>query len=115
MHNNIMFVIGRPSMPKFGDLVSGPNGGEITATILTFVSGIDNHSDVFWFVVTPILDGIEAKVSTQHLALHYQSNTSETIIVSGLVGGQSYVLKATATNIFGSSQATLSSPVTAGE
>ena len=48
-------MTGLPATPMFGFLVSGPKGGEITSTVQSPVSGIDEQfSEIFLFVITPI-------------------------------------------------------------
>ena len=94
--------------------MSGPNAGEVTITVMTPASGINGQlSDIFWFVVTPIHEGIEGE-SVSHLTLNYQSGTFETILIDGLDEGESYAFNATATNVYGSSQATTSVSTLAG-
>ena len=105
--------LGRPSTPLFGDLESGLNSGEITIMVKCLGSGIDNHSEVFGFIITPILNGIEGE-SLQHLSLNYQSGAFETITVGGLQEGKSYVINATAVNSFGRSPTATSSSILAG-
>ena len=39
-------------MPKFGELLSGPGAGEVTVMIKTVASGVEDPSQVFWFVIT---------------------------------------------------------------
>ena len=98
----------------FGDLISGPDAGEITAVIGTTASGVDNPSQAFWFVITPVLDGVEGD-SIPYLFLNYQSGTFETIVVSGLEEGERYTFNATATNTFGTSEpVSISASVFAG-
>ena len=110
----IHFYVGRPAMPVFGDLIPGPNAGEITITIKTMASGIDRQiSEVFWFVITPIYKGIEGE-SVSHLSLNYQSDTFESVLINGLKEGEIYVFIATAVNIYGSSQAVTSKSVFEG-
>ena len=101
-------------MPVFGDLIPGPNAGEIAITLKTSASGIDGQfSEVFWFVITPIHEGIEGE-SVFHLSLNYQSDTFETVFINGLKEGESYIFSATATNKYGSSQAATSKFAFAG-
>ena len=77
-------------------------------------SGIDNiDSEVFGFVVTPVLDGVRGE-SVAHVSLDYQSGQVETLVISGLVEGESYTLVAMATNLFGNSQEVTSNAVIAG-
>ena len=100
-------------MPVYSNLSTGSNAGEISITLMSPVSGINvEHSQVFWFVVIPIQDGIRGE-SVSHLSLNYQSGTSETIVISGLMAGESFAFSATAVNVYGSSQAATSTPVTA--
>lgn len=110
----ILFHVGRPAMPVFGDLVHGPNVGEITITLKTPASGIDRQfSKVFWFVITPIHEGIEGE-SVFHLSLNYQRDTFETVFINGLKEGEGYIFSAIAVNIYGSSQAATSISAFAG-
>ena len=77
-------------------------------------SGIDNiDSEVFGFVVTPVLDGVRGE-RVAHVSLAYQSGQVETLVISGLVEGESYTLVAMATNLFGNSQEVTSDAVIAG-
>ena len=109
------FNTGLPTRPEFGNLVPGPNAGEITISLKTSSSGINgDSSEVFWFVVIPIHEGDEGE-SVSHLSLNYQSGTFETIVVSGLVEGKSYILNAKAVNVYGSSQSASSVSVIAGK
>ena len=103
----------RPAEPIFGDLISGPNAGEVTIIIKTAASGVDNPSQAFWFVITPVLDGVEGD-SMPYLFLNYQSGTSVTIVVSGLEDGENYKFNATSLNFFGSSEPVTSTSVLAG-
>ena len=98
----------------FGDLISGPDAGEITAVIGTTASGVDNPSQAFWFVITPVLDGVEGD-SIPYLFLNYLSGIFETIVVSGLEEGKSYTFNATSMNFFGSSEPVTSASVLAGK
>ena len=110
------FIIGLPATPVFGHLQPGPKGGQITLPIQSPTSGIDRNfsdSEVFWFVITPVNDGIEGE-SVFHLSMDYQSGTFQTIIVDGLEEGESYVFNATAVNMYGSSLPTTSISVLAG-
>ena len=95
--------------------MSGPNAGEITVTLKTSSSGIDGESsEVFWFVVTPVHEGIGGE-SVSHLSMNYQSDTFERVVIAGLEEGESYTLNVTAVNIYGSSQvATSISSITPG-
>ena len=98
----------------FSHVISGPNRGEITLTIQSSASGIDGQfSEVFWFVIIPIHDGIEGE-SVSHLSLNYQSGTYETIIIDGLEEGESYMFNATAANMYGSSLTAMLISVLAG-
>jgi hypothetical protein len=98
--------------------MSGPNAGEITISLMTLSSGIEHEgqssdSEVFWFVVTPVHDGLGGE-SISHLSMNYQSGTLETVVVSGLEEGESYMLNVTAVNVYGSSQVATSMSITAG-
>ena len=113
---HLSYLVGLPAAPVFGHLQSGPKGGQITLSIQSPTSGIDRQfSDpkVFWFVITPISDGIEGE-SVSHLSMNYQSGSFETIIVDRLEEGESYVFNATAVNMYGSSLPTTSTSVRAG-
>ena len=100
-------------MPMFGEVMPGPNAGEVTIMIKTVASGVDNPSQAFWFVITPVLDGVEGD-SIPYLFLNYQSGTFETIVVSGLEIGERYMFNATATNTFGTSKPVISASVFVG-
>ena len=107
------FYTGRPATPTFGDLLSGPNVGDVTMMINTRTSGIDGTFQLFGFFVFPILDGTEGD-SIPYLFPNYQSGTFETIVVSGLEEGESYMFNATAINMFGNSEAITSDFVLSG-
>ena len=95
---------------------SGPKGGQVTLSIQNPTYGIDRQfsdPEVFWFVITPINDGIEGE-SVSHLSMSYQNGSFETIIIDGLEEGESYVFNATAVNMHGSSLPTTSMSVLAG-
>ena len=105
-----MLIIGLPAAPEFGNLTPGPNVGEITVEIKTMTSGIDTNFQVFGFIITPILDGV-SRESMLHLITNYKSGQFETVVISGLMAERSYVLNATATNLFGSSEAVISNSI----
>ena len=112
----LFFTIGLPAAPIFGYLQPGPNGGQITLSVQSPTSGIIRQfsdSEVFWFVITPVNDGIEGE-SVFHLSMNYQSGSFETIVIDGLEEGESYVFNATAVNMYGSSLPTTSISVLAG-
>ena len=95
--------------------MSGPNAGEITIIVMTAASGINGQfSGLFWFVITPVHEGINGD-NIPHLSLNYQSGTFETIIIDKLKEGESYTFNATATNVYGSSQAAISVSILAGD
>ena len=100
-------------MPMFGELISGPGAGEVTIMIKTVASGVEDPSQVFWFVITPYTDSIEGE-TVPYLIPNYQSGTFATIIVSGLEQGERYGFNATAANMFGASEVATSNFVTAG-
>ena len=109
-------TIGLPAAPIFGYLQPGANGGQITLSVQSPTSGIIRQfsdSEVFWFVITPVNDGIEGE-SVFHLSMNYQSGSFETIVIDGLEEGESYVFNATAVNMHGSSLPTTSMSVLAG-
>ena len=81
--------------------------------IKTVASGLAGPSQVFWFVITPILDGVEGD-SLPYFFLNYQSGTFETITVSGLKQGKSHTFNATANNMFGASEPATSAAIIAG-
>ena len=94
--------------------MSGLSAGEITITVMTPTSGINGQfSGIFWFVITPVHERTKGD-SVPHLFLSYQSGTFETIVIDGLEEGASYTFNATATNIYGSSQAATSVSILAG-
>ena len=101
--------VGRPATPMFGELISGPGAGEVTVMIKTVASGLDDPSQVFWFVVTPYTDSTEAE-TMPHFILNYLAM----IIVDGLGQGERYRFNATATNTFGASGVATSNFITAG-
>ena len=100
-------------MPMFGELLPGPGAGEVTVTIKTVASGVEDPSQVFWFVITPYTDTTEGE-TVPHLIPNYQSGTFESMIVSGLEQGERYRFNATAVNMFGASQVVTSNFITAG-
>ena len=62
---NISFI-GHPITPMFGELISGPSAGEVTIMIKTVAFGLDDPSQVFWFVITPYTDSTEGEtISSQ--------------------------------------------------
>ena len=69
----------------------------------------------FWFVITSIYKGIKEE-SVSHLSQIYQSDTFETVLISGLKKGEIYMFQviAMAINIYGNSQAFTSKSVFAG-
>ena len=82
---------------------------------MTAASGINGQfSGLFWFVITPVHEGINGD-NIPHLSLNYQSGTFETIIIDKLKEGESYTFNATATNVYGSSQAAISVSILAGD
>ena len=81
--------------------------------VKTVASGLDDPSQVFWFVVTPYTDSTEGE-TIPHLIPNYQSGTFVTIIVRNLEQGESYRFNATATNTFGVSEVSTSNFITAG-
>ena len=107
--------LGRPSKPEIDDAISGPGTDEATIVVKTLASGLNPGSDreVFVFLITPILNGVEGE-SVAHVVPDYQSDTFETLTIGGLEGGRSYVFNVTATNRFGISQAATSKPVVTG-
>ena len=82
-------------------------------TLSSGISGESSDSEVFWFVVTPVRDGIGGE-SVSHLSMNYQSGSIERVVVSGLEEGESYMLNVTAVNVYGSSQVATSISITAG-
>ena len=108
-HNNI----GVPRESQFGDVNSGPGAGEVTLEVKTVASGVDNPSQGFRFIITPVLDG-EVLDPIPFDSFEYQSGTFESITVSGLEPGRTYSFSATAMNTFGTSSSTNSPSVPAG-
>ena len=108
------YALGIPAAPVFGNLMSGPNAGEVTIMIKTVASGVDSPSQVFQFVITPVLDGIEGD-SISYPFHNYQSNTFQALTVSGLKQEESYTFNATAINVFGASEPATSAEIPAGE
>ena len=111
----ISVTTGRPTLPQFGVLTSGPNEGEITIQIKTDASGVDSTSDSrqFQFNVVPVLSGIEGD-RREFVNNDYVSGTFETVTVTDLEPGQTYTFSATAVNSFGTSVTSNSHFVTAG-
>lgn len=110
---DMITVLGRPSTPMFGDLISGPSAGKVTIMIKTVASGLEDPSQVFWFVITPIRDGVIGQ-SVSHFIRHYQSGSFVSIIMDGLEHGEKYTFNATATNIFGDSGSIASNSILSG-
>ena len=108
-----IFISGHPAIPMFGELISGPGAGEVTILIKTVASGVEDPSQVFWFVITPYTDTTEGE-TVPHLIPNYQSGTFAMIIMSGLDQGERYKFNATAANTFGASGVVTSNSVTAG-
>ena len=83
--------------------------------IKTVASGVEDPSQIFWFVITPRTD-VDAteRETVLHLIPNYQSDTFETIIVSGLERGERYRFNAIAANMFGDSEVVTSTVITAG-
>ena len=104
---------GLPAMPMLGELLSGSGTGEVTVMIKTVASGIEDPSQVFWFVIIPYTDTTEEK-TVPHVIPNYQSGTFAKIIVSGLDQGERYRFNATAVNMFGASEVATSNLITAG-
>ena len=104
---------GIPVRPNFGTLQSGPNAGEVTLQIGTPASGVKSAAQEFAFIITPVLGGVRLE-SMKYNRSNYISGRLEAIVVSGLMGGQTYTFSATAVNTFGTSEATTSLPITAG-
>ena len=77
--------VGRLAAPIFEELISGPGTGEVTIMIktVTMTSGLDDCSQVFWFVITTYNDITEGE-TIPHLIPNYQSGTFAMIIVSRL-------------------------------
>ena len=100
-------------MPIFGELISGPGAGKVTIVIKTVASGVEDPSQVFWFVITPYTDTTEGE-AVPHLIPNYQSGTFAMIIVDGLDQGERYRFNATAANMFGASEVATSNFITAG-
>ena len=94
--------IGIPATPQFGVLTSGPEPGEVTIQIKTIASGVSSPSQGFQFNIIPVRDGVEETLQ-EFVRNEYQSGEFETITVHDLEGGQRYTFKATAMNLFGTS------------
>ena len=82
-------------------------------TLSSGINGQSSDSEVFWFVVTPVHDGIGGE-SVSHLSMNYQSGSIERVVISGLEEGESYTLNITAVNVYGRSQVATSMSITAG-
>ena len=92
---------------------SGPNLGEVTLTIKTVASGVNDPDQQFQFVITSVLDSVEQE-EIEYPFPDYTSGNFETIVVSGLEPGQTYSFSATATNFFGPSGSENSASIRAG-
>ena len=99
----IPFTTGRPASPQFGDLTSGPGEGEVTIQIKTVASGVDSSSPQFQFNIVPVLDGVERSMR-EFVHIDYVSGTFETVTITDLEPGSSYIFRATVVNSFGSSE-----------
>ena len=105
----MLSLLGIPVRPEFGSLSSGPGAGEVTLLIKTEHSGVDRATQQFRFVITPFLDGEALGYDASFDRPNYVSRTFESLTVSGLMPGQSYTFRATAMNIYGTSESTNSS------
>ena len=107
-------IIGIPATPSFGELVSGPEAGQVIIQIKTIASGAsDRDAQGFEFVLVPVLYGVNGN-ELKFPRPNYQSNTFETITINDLIPGQTYTFSATAVNSFGISTLANSAPVQAG-
>ena len=79
----------------------------------TPASGVNSAAQEFAFIITPVLGGVRLE-SVEYNRPNYTDGRLEAIVVSGLMGGQTYTFSATAVNTFGTSEAVISPPVTAG-
>ena len=79
----------------------------------TPASGVKSAAQEFAFIITPVLGG-ERLESVKYNRPNYTNGRLEAIVVSGLMGGQTYTFSAIAMNTFGTSEAATSLPVTAG-
>ena len=112
----MVFSLGIPAEPSFGELSSGPDSGQVTIQIKTTASGLsesDNDAQGFEFVLVSVLNGAPGN-ELRFPRPNYQSNTFETITIGDLVPDQSYTFVATAVNFFGISTPANSAPVLAG-
>ena len=90
-------------MPTFGTLMSKPNDSEVTMTIKTVASGIDDSDQHFKFIIVPICEGVEEE-AIEFPFPDYQSGQFERVVIKAVEKGGSYVFRAVAKNIFGSSE-----------
>ena len=111
----ISLTTGQPALPQFGDLMSGPQEGEVTIQIKTVASGIDSNSTSwqFQFNIVPVLSGVEGE-KREFVRNDYVSGTFEIVTITDLEPGKSYAFSATAVNCFGTSETAHSAFVTAG-
>lgn len=92
-------------MPQFGELLSGPGAGDVTIEIKTIASGVNNPSQGFRFIITPLLD-YDILERVEFAFPDYQSGMFESVTVVGLKEGESYSFSAIAMNIYGTSGVT---------
>ena len=93
--------------------MSGPGAGEVTVMIKTVASGVEDPSQVFWFVITPIRDDVMGQ-STSYFSRNYKRGQFIKVVMDGLDPGETYVFNATATNVFGHSESVTSDNILAG-
>ena len=107
-----MPTIGRPAMPMFGTVESSSTG-EVTITIRTVASGVNDPHHQFRFIIAPIADGVKGH-EIEYPFPGYQSGHFETVIIERLEQGESYIFSAIATNAFGNSEPAYSASIFAG-
>ena len=76
--------------------------GEFNIQIRTVASGVNSSNEQFRFVITLVFDGITISKKSFDF-FEYQNGQFVSIPIGGLEEGRSYIIRATATNIFGSS------------
>ena len=81
----------------------GHRVGEINVQIRTVASGVASPNEQFRFVIVVVSDGITLSEKSFDF-FEYNNGQFVSIPIGGLEEGRSYIIRGTATNIFGSSE-----------
>lgn len=100
---SLSHIEGVPAVPEFGSLARGRRVGEINIQIRTVASGVNSPNEQFRFVIAIVFAGITLSEKSFDFS-EYQNGQFVSIPIGGIKEGASYILRATATNIFGSSE-----------